>query len=81
MQSVLPSGRPCFSKVAIEENYTNESVFIHHYMTKTLSEFIEQKLNRNDAVFNYGIKLDYFWRINEKTQEKLDYLKDIGLDY
>ena len=81
LQSVLPSGRPCFSKVAIEEDYTNENVFMHHYMTKTLSEFIEQKLNRNDAVFNYGIKLDYFWRINEKTQEKLDYLKDMGLNY
>ena len=77
--SVLPSGKPCWSKVIIMENYSREYVYLNHYMTKTLSEFINQKLNRNDAVYNINISLDYFWRINTKTEEKLQYLKERGL--
>lgn len=77
--SVLPSGKPCYSKVAIYENYSQESVFLHHYMTKSLSEFVNQKLNRNDAVYNQHIKLDYFWRINAKTPQKIEWLKERGL--
>ena len=73
--SVLPSGKPCYSKVAINEDYSKEKVYLHHYMTKSLSEFMEQKLNRNDAVFNTTLKIDYYWRINKKTQEKLDYIE------
>ena len=48
-------------------------------MTKSLSEFVEQKLNRNDAVFNVKVKLDYYWRINKKTPEKLKWLEERGL--
>lgn len=77
--SVLPSGKMCLSKVAIKEDYSNENVYLYHFMTKTLSEFIEQKLNRNDAVFNVELTMNYFWRINRKTQEKLDYLKERNL--
>ena len=74
--SVLPSGKPCWSKVEIKENYKNEYIFLNHYMTKTLIEFIEQKLKRTDAVYgDLSISFDYYWRINEKTQEKLDYIK------
>lgn len=79
LPSVLPSGAYCRSKVAIMENYSNESVFINHYMTKSLSEFVNQKLNRNDAVYGDKLKLDYYWRINKKTPEKLEYLKGLGL--
>ena len=78
--SVLPSGRPCWSKVEIKENYRFETVFLNHYMTKSLSEFINQKLNRNDAVYNQNLKLDYYWRINKKTPEKIAYLKNLGLE-
>ena len=81
LNECLPSGRKCESGVGIIENYDNESVFFNHYMTKTLKEFIEQKMKRTDAVFGKReINLNYFWRINEKTQEKLDYLKSMGLD-
>ena len=77
--SILPSGKPCWSRVAIKEDYRFESIFLNHYMTKSLSEFINQKLNRNDAVFNVNLKLDNYWRINKKTKEKLEYLKSSGL--
>ena len=77
--SVLPSGRPCYSKVAIREDYSKETVFFNHYMTKSLEEFINQKMNRTDAVFgDLTLKLDYYWRINKKTEEKLNYLKEKG---
>lgn len=76
LNSCLPSGAVCNSKVSIEEDYSNETIFLNHYMTKTLSEFVNQKVGRGDARFkNRHIDLDYFWRINEKTKEKLDWIE------
>ena len=81
LPSVLPSGRKCISGVCIKEDYSNEKVFFNHYMTKSLSEFINQKIGRGDAVFgDRKIKMDYYWRINKKTKEKLAYLQNLGLD-
>lgn len=81
LYSCLPSGRVCKSGVEIKEDYSKEQVFLHHYMTKTLSEFVEQKLNRTDAVFaERQLKLDYYWRLNKKTHEKIKYLKNMGLE-
>ena len=78
--SVLPSGRECYnSGVRIRDDYSKETIYLNHYMTKTLKEFVEQKLNRNDAVYNQALKIDYFWRINKKTPEKIKYLRDMGL--
>lgn len=77
--SMLPSGAPCWSRIAIKESYKRESVFLNHYMTKSLSEFVKQKLNRADAVFGNNLGLNYFWRINKRTKDKEDYLKSIGL--
>lgn len=80
LPSCLPSGIRCFSGVEIKEKYTNETVFLNHYMTKSLSEFIKQKMNRTDAVFGDRIlKLNYYWQINKQTDEKLEYLKNMGL--
>lgn len=81
LPSCLPSGKKTYSLVAIEESYENENIFLNHYMTKTLSEFVNQKMNRTDAVFGDRLlKLNYYWRINEKTPEKIEYLKNMGLD-
>lgn len=80
LKSCLPSGKPCKSGVVIEEDYSSESVYLHHYMTKTLSEFVNQKMNRSDAVFgDIKIKLDYYWRINKINDEKINWLKERGL--
>lgn len=79
LSSVLPSGASCYSGVRIYEDYSQETIYLNHYMTKTLSEFIAQKLNRNDAVFNQKLKVDYFWRINEKTEQKMQFLRNKGL--
>lgn len=80
LSSCLPSGRLCKSGVEIKEDYTKEHIYLNHYMTKTLSEFVEQKLNRTDAVFSERqLKLEYFWRINKKTVHKLNFLKNKGI--
>lgn len=76
--SVLPSGKVCYSKVAIYEDYSHETIYLNHYMTKSLSEFIAQKMNRTDAVYGDNIPLNYYWRINKPTEEKLKYLKEKG---
>ena len=56
----------------IKENYRFEIVFLNHYMTKSLSEFVKQKIGRGDAVFGKRqIKMDYYWRINKKTKKKI----------
>lgn len=79
--SCLPSGARCRSGVSINEDYSNETVFLNHYMTKSLSEFVNQKLNRGDAVFGKRqINMDYYWRINKKTKKKIEYLKNMGLE-
>lgn len=78
--SIYPSGKTTFSKVVLEEDYSNETIYLHHYMTKSLSEFLKQKLNRTDAVFGDKLVLDYYWRINKKTADKLNYLKNMGLE-
>lgn len=72
-------GEPCWSRIVINESYKRECVFLNHYMTKSLSEFIKQKLNRTDAVFGSNLGLNYFWRINKRTKDKEDYLKREGL--
>jgi len=75
LKSVLPSGIPCKSEIIIEESYVNEKIYLNHYMTKTLSEFVNQKLGRTDAIFkDRELKLSYYWRINKMTPEKINWL-------
>lgn len=56
--------------------------YIRHFQTKTIEEYIKYKLNRGSSVwgeesehFPYGIKM--FFSFNEKTKEKLDYIKSL----
>ena len=80
LKSCYPSGKECQSNKIELIDYDDECVFMYHYMTKTLDEFIKQKLNRGDAVWETrSIDFSYFWRINEKTEEKLEYIKNMGL--
>ena len=49
--------------------------YINHYITKTISEFLVQKYNRTDAARNRTLNLNYFWIINDKNNEKEQYIK------
>ena len=78
LRSCLSSGRECISGVELHEDYSKETLFLNHYMTKSLSEFIAQKTKRGDAVFsNRQIDLNYYWRLNKKTKAKLDYINKL----
>lgn len=78
--SVLPNGQECKSGVEIKEDYSKNNIFLNHYMTKSLSEFVNQKIGRGDAVFgNRVIKLDYYWRLNKQTKAKMKWLENMGL--
>lgn len=75
----LPSGKKLLIntyKIETEE-YANETVFLYHYRTKTLSEFINTKLQRGDMVYS-GVKfgIEYFWKQNEVTPEKKAWLQE-----
>lgn len=79
IKACLPSGKPCKSEIIIYEDYSKEKIYINHYMTKTLSEFIDQKFGRGDCVFgDRNITFGYFFQLNEKTPEKIAYLKKRG---
>ena len=76
---VTADGTPCFEENNAIDVYGRVSTraFINHYMTKTLDEFLNQKFNRTDAMFerrNLGI--NYFWILNEQTPEKLQYIAE-----
>lgn len=81
-KQIMPNGKTTKAKGSCTgETYNNlpncEEAYIRHYMTKTLDEFINSKLQRgSDAVFlDKKIDFDYFWQVNKKTPEKLEYIK------
>lgn len=69
------------SRALIPSEIVYDKCYIRHYKTKTLSEFCDQKLN-TPRVFDQTKKrtLDYFFQINEKTPEKIAYLKSRGIE-
>ncbi len=74
----LPNGKITYGKISINEK--SNGICLNHYMTKTIAEFIDQKLARGtDACFpERVIDFDYFWKINDKTANKLNYIKFKG---
>jgi len=78
---VTADGIECRGEITATDKFGNFSnnAFINHYMTKTLEEFIKQKLNRGDAMFDKRVlDFDYYWQLNEKTPEKLKYIQEFG---
>ena len=68
----------------ILQEYNFKKAWIKHFMFKTLEEYIDNKQKRGwpdsfgDTIF---MNLDYFFECNKVTQDKLDYLKERGIDY
>lgn len=61
------------------EYQKTEIVYLNHYMTKTLKEFLDQKYNTPDVMvqlFPKSRNLDYYWHLNKKTPEKEEYIKN-----
>lgn len=58
--------------------------YIAHYQTKSLSEYLEHKFGRivDEDTGNVINGLNYYFQINDKTPDKLQYIKDqLGVDY
>ena len=64
------------------QSITFETAFIRHYRTKTIGEWIKNIMKRGD-VFYSGEKareilsLDFFFRYNKKTEEKVKYAETL----
>lgn len=73
--------RPTNSNLCEEPQF--EVAYIRHYITKTLEEYIVNKLrrkgsgNRTSRNAKCRLTLKYFWLRNEKTAEKVAYAKQI----
>ena len=75
----LANGEESKNKICIDSFV--DDVYIRHYMSKTLSEYINQKLGRTDVRFsnkNFTQNFDYFFKVNEKTEDRLVYIKSKG---
>lgn len=58
------------------DDYTGETLFLNHYQTKTLKEFLQQKYMLVWVLMPWKTRgLEYYWIYNEKTPEKVAYAK------
>lgn len=93
LNTYLPSGYKCNIKESLDVHlndpdvYNNETIFINHYITKTLDEFLNQKYLQDDPCFLQRPRLfeDYYWKYNTRTPEKeayiQQYLQEHNLEY
>lgn len=59
------------------DSFDHHSSYIEHYSTKSLSEYLKYKINRIGVVWNTDKgRVDYFFRVNFRTPEKLKYIAD-----
>lgn len=61
-------------------------VYIKHFYTKTIEEWVKHKLGRSYADYERSENIDYypistFFKYNERTPEKLKFLKEHGIEY
>lgn len=78
-KQILSDGTFIKEMHAYVSEFTDDAI-IKHYMTKSLDEFLNQKFNRTDARWNIVEGLSYYFRVNEKTEEKINYLKNKGIE-
>ena len=71
----LPSGRP-HPSIRFILRYEGETVFLNHYRTKTLKEWLETKFVRGNRIHSAfpATPKSYFFRANDWTPEKQEYL-------
>ena len=76
----FPSGKEAtitYYCISDKKDYDNETIYLNHYRTKTLSEFMHQKLPRGDRIYSfYNIKMKYYWEQNKHTPEKDKYVQE-----
>ena len=79
--SCIPTGDKTSSKSPFHSPPNYEVAYIKHYLTKSLEEFLEKaKRGRPDMKVKINKKMwkgrfEFFFSINKKTKEKVDYFK------
>lgn len=72
-----PSGIECSGNECINNLSNSEPIYLNHYRTKSLKEFINQKLSRGDACLkDRKIDFDYYWISNDRTEEKEKFINN-----
>ena len=77
-----PDGNRCNNKnCRIGYPFRESNAWLNHYWTKTLEEYIETKYRRGDPTtdVNKYTNMDFFFTINKRTKEKVEYLKNKGI--
>lgn len=76
LKAVNALGERCINYNQHIERVVHKKAWVNHYMTKTIGEYIRQKYNRGGSNNNpnrYKKWEEYFFKINKRTQEKVDY--------
>lgn len=80
-----PSGEYLGTPIPFNKTIDWDVLYIRHFFTKTIEEWIKCKMNRGYADIptpkNNTYRLDDFFRYNKRTPEKLKLIKDYGIDY
>jgi hypothetical protein len=68
------------------QSYDFSVAYIRHYTTKTIGEWVRNKMrrgipDRSRESWRNRLNLDFFFRYNKKTKEKLAYVKKIEAEY
>lgn len=77
------NGVPCVSSSPFLDSITYKNICLRHYTTKTIEEFYTIKVKRefpdgNKNWFKTHSWVREFFSVNKKTDEKIDFLKEIG---
>ena len=77
------SGEQCRNHFMIDINY--EKAYLKHFTTKTIDEFLTNKYakgvgDRDINMFYATYPIERFFKYNELTPEKMDYLKEKGIN-
>lgn len=81
LNTCYPSGLNCTNEalsyyVSLKHIQDTETVWLNHYQTKTIAEFMRQKYMLPDVVRQHiNRRLDYFWHYNRRTPEKEAYIQ------
>lgn len=79
LTTCLPSGKKLWKNdyAVSEDLYKFETIFLNHYRTKSLSEFLKYKFFSKNQISEgtNTSSMRYYWDINYVTKNKLNYLK------
>ena len=67
------------------ENYSYETAYLKHFSTKTIEEYLHNKMvrgvaDRNKGWFSTSYGVDWFFRANERTPEKMELVENFKKD-